>query len=100
MPPKWLAEPIVQYGFVGMSAVLLCVVVWLIWKVLGLFKDNQTVIAANTKAITELMAEMQANGEKMKAQHDALFENQRDLLKLERSLHDKIIARPCIATKE
>ena len=52
-----VTQPIVQYGFLGFSAVLLGVVIWLIQKLLGVLKIN-------------------------------------------RSLHDKIISRPCIATGE
>lgn len=100
MPPKWLAEPVVQYGFVGTTAVLLIILVWMIWKLLDLLKDNQKVIQKNAEAITQCMGEMIAVGKQMKDEHDKLFANQRDLLGLERSLHDKIIARPCIAKGE
>jgi hypothetical protein len=81
MDPK-LIEPIVQYGFLGFSGVLLAVVVWLIQRLLALLDANNRVIAANTEAIRELSA---MTG---------------DLLHINRSLHDRIITRPCIATHE
>ncbi len=79
---EWLVEPVVQYGFLGFSAVLLGVVIWLIQKLLGVLEANNRVIASNTEAVRHL-TEMTS-----------------DLLKLNRSLHDKIISRPCVAKEE
>jgi cell division protein FtsB len=75
-------EPIIQYGFLGFSAVLLGVVIWLIQKLLALLAASNRVITANTEAIRNLTAQTC------------------DLLRLTRSLHDKLLARPCIAEKE
>ena len=77
----WVIEPIVRYGFVGFSAVLLGVVIWLIRKLLEVLEANNKIIAANTEAIRDLTSTTS------------------DLLKLNRSLHDKIISRPCIANQ-
>ncbi|MBI5725254.1 MAG: hypothetical protein HZA50_14945 [Planctomycetes bacterium] len=77
-----IMQPIVQYGFLGFSAVLLGIVVWLIRRLLELLDANNRIIAANTDAIRDL-TNMTS-----------------DLLKLNRSLHDKIISRPCIAARE
>ena len=77
-----VTQPIIQYGFLGFSAVLLGVVIWLIQKLLGLLAANNRVITANTEAIRSLTSQTC------------------DLLKLTRSLHDKLLARPCIAEKE
>ena len=82
MSSDWIGTPIVQYGFLGFSAVLLGLVIWLIRRLLGVLDANTRVIAANTEAIRDLTS--------MTA----------DLLKLNRSLHDKIISRPCIAQRE
>lgn len=79
---EWMVGPIVQYGFLGFSAVLLGVVIWLIQKLLAVLERNSDVIARNTEAIRDLTSMTQ------------------DLLKLNRSLHDKIISRPCIAKQE
>ena len=77
-----VTQPIVQYGFLGFSAVLLGVVIWLIRRLLGVLEANNRIIAANTEAIRDLP--------KMTA----------DLLKLNRSVHEKLLARPCIAARE
>ena len=77
-----VAQPIVQYGFLGFSAVLLGVVIWLIKRLLSVLDATNRIIAANTEAIRDLR-QMTA-----------------DLLRLNRSLHDKIISRPCIAREE
>ena len=79
---KLIVLPIVQYGFLGMSAVLLCIVVWLISKLLGVLKDTGRVIAANTEAVRDLT------------------HMTRDLLLLNRTLYEKVITRPCIAREE
>ena len=78
----FVTQPIVQYGFLGFSAVLLGVVIWLIKRLLTVLEANNGIIAANTEAIRDLTGMT------------------RDLLKLNRSVHDKIISRPCIAAKE
>ena len=77
-----MVEPIVKYGFMGFSAVLLGLVIWLISRLLAVLDANTRVIEANTAAIRDL-TNMTS-----------------DLLKLNRSLHDKVISRPCIAQRE
>ena len=79
---NWMLQPLVQYGFLGFSGVLLGIVVWLIRKLLGVLDANNRIIAANTEAIRDLS------------------QMTHDLLKINRSLHDKVISRPCIASKE
>ncbi len=77
-----MLQPVVQYGFLGFSVVLLGVVIWLIRKLLDVLEANNRIIAANTEAIRDLT------------------NTTSDLLNLNRSLHDKIISRPCIAREE
>ena len=77
-----VTQPIVQYGFLGFSAVLLALVIWLIQKLLKALEASSAIIAANTGAIRNLTT------------HTC------DLLRLNRSVHDKLLARPCIAQKE
>ena len=72
-------QPIVRFGFVGFSAVLLGVVVWLTKGLLAAIERNTEVIARNTEVIRQLSSMT------------------KDLLALSRSLHDKVISRPCIA---
>ena len=74
-----VSQPAIQYGFAGFAMILLGVVIWLIRRLLDVLSANTSVIAANAEAIRDLTS--------MTA----------DLLKLNRSLHDKIISRPCIA---
>ena len=77
-----VTQPIVQYGFLGFSAVFLGLVIWLIQKLLKALEASSAIIAANTEAIRNLTAQTC------------------DLLKLNRSVHDKLLARPCIAKGE
>lgn len=79
---KLVTEPIIQYGFLGLSAVLLVIIIWLIKQLLRVIDANNRIIAANTKAIAE-------SGELV-----------RDLLKVTRATHDLLISRPCIALRQ
>ena len=79
---EFVLQPIVRFGFVGFSAVLLGILVWLIKRLLAALERNTEVIAHNTQAIRDLSSMTT------------------DLLALSRSLHDKLISRPCIAREE
>jgi len=75
-------QPIVQYGFVGFAAILLVIIIWLISRLLELLRSTAQVIADNTRAINQLTGYT------------------RDLMTLTRSMHDKLLSRPCIANGE
>ena len=75
-------QPVVQYGFLGFSAVLLGVVVWLVRRVLGVLEKTNSVIEGNTAAVRKVC-------------HVTA-----ELLREHRDLRDKIISRPCIAELE
>lgn len=79
---SFLMDPILQYGFAGMCAVLLVILVWLIRSLIRLLEKTGQIISANTQAICQV------------DQHSI------DALKILRDTHDKLIARPCIAKKE
>lgn len=80
--PSVLLEPVVQYGFLGFSIVLLAVVIWLIRKLLMVLDRNNEVITANTQAV------------------ESLCKTTSELMKLNRDVHDKLLSRPCIAKGE
>jgi hypothetical protein len=75
-------QPVVQYGFLGFSAVLLGAFIWLMKRLLAVLERNSEVITHNTQAIRDLTSMTT------------------DLLSLSRSVHDKLISRPCIAKEE
>ena len=77
-----ILEPVVQYGFLGFAVVLLGVVIWLIQKLLTVLDQTNRVIAANTEAIEDL-----ANVTE-------------ELVRANRSLHEKVITRPCMVAQE
>jgi hypothetical protein len=80
-PTTLFLQPLVQYGFLGFSAVLLGVVIWLIKRLLIVITAMNTVVSDNTAAMKMLTATVA------------------DLMILTRSLHDKLISRPCIANR-
>jgi hypothetical protein len=51
-------SPVIQYGFAGMCAILLAILVWLINKLLTILDKTNDVIAANTEAIKIVDAHM------------------------------------------
>jgi len=73
-----IGYPIIQYGFAGLSVVLIVIIVWLIAKLLKLLGQTNAIIAANTEAIRDV------------------DERTRDEMKLMRTVHDKLLARPCL----
>jgi cell division protein FtsB len=79
---EFILSPVARYGFLGFSVVLLGVIIWLIQRLLAVINANNLVIAENTAAMKTLTATVS------------------ELMLLSRSLHDKIISRPCIARKE
>ena len=81
-PHELFMQPVIQYGFLGFSVVLLGVVIWLIKRLLAVLEATNRIIAANTEAINDLTALTT------------------DLLALNRSVHDKLLSRPCIASGE
>ncbi len=82
METMTVLSPIMQYGFAGLSGILIMIIVWLINKLLGVLKDTNQIVANNTVAIREVVSLT------------------RDSIKLLRDVHDKLIARPCIAEKQ
>ncbi len=77
-----ILEPVVQYGFLGFAVVLLGVVIWLIQKLLTVLDQTNKVIAANTEAIEDLATVTE------------------DLVQANRSLHERVITRPCMVAQE
>lgn len=77
----WM-NPLLQYGFAGLCAILLVIMTWLIWNLIKLLEQTNTIIAQNTQAVVQV------------------DQTTKECIKLLRSLHDKIISRPCIAKKE
>jgi uncharacterized BrkB/YihY/UPF0761 family membrane protein len=74
----FLMSPVAQYGFAGMCVILMVFVFWLVRKVFQVLAEVTSVIQANTNAITELTK---------------LSGHDHDLL---RSVHDKLLERPCL----
>ncbi|MBN1460882.1 MAG: hypothetical protein JXA57_15220 [Armatimonadetes bacterium] len=77
-----IQNPVIQYGFAGMSLVLLGMLAWMFRVLVQVVKENTKAFTAfNAKVATEL-------------------EILRDLQELNRALYNKIITRPCIARRE
>ena len=77
-----ILDPIMQLGFAGMSVVLIGVIVFMIRSLLKTLDKVSGIISENTKALTELT---------IMTRNEAI---------LVRSVHDKLISRPCIARGE
>lgn len=84
-----MLTPIVQYGFAGLCAILLAIIVWLIKQLLRVLsqtnralRDVHEAIAATTNAIV------------------TLSERTGDELKLLRELEKQLLSRPCLSSRE
>lgn len=74
-----IMNPLIQFGFAGLSIILLGILVWLIRQLLDVLKENSRVISMNTQAIKEV-------GDTAKSTLDLSIEMKNELLR-----------RPCIA---
>jgi len=74
-----IMTPIIQYGFAGLSAVLLAILVWLIRELLKVLKENNIVIATNTQAI------------------QAVDGHSQETLAVTVEMKNELLKRPCIA---
>ncbi len=77
---QMIFEQIVQYGFAGLAAAELAVLVWLIQRLLRVLEENSRIIAGNTCALR------------------ALAERQRDVVRQNSEIRDRLLARPCLRT--
>jgi hypothetical protein len=74
-----LLTPIFQWGFAGLAAILLVIIVWMIKKLLEQLANSNAIIAENTMVIRELT----------RLTTDELI--------LLRGINDELLKRPCIA---
>jgi len=88
-PQDLILQPVIQYGFLGFSVVLLGINIWLIRSLLHVLSDTQRVIEANTRIIQKLESATTDMQNDIAKEHDQLF-------LLLRSLHDRLLSRPCI----
>ncbi len=79
MQESLLLSPLIQYGFLGLSGVLLTIIVWLMKQLLDLMAKTNDIIKANTEAIGHL------------------DDRTKDELLILRSINDKLLSRPCMA---
>ncbi|MCE5306371.1 MAG: hypothetical protein LLG20_01895 [Acidobacteriales bacterium] len=81
METKGIAELLIQGGFAGMCAVLLGLLFWMIKTLIALIREHNTVLQAHTIVMSEID---KRSGE---------------LLQLNRQVHDRLLARPCLMKK-
>ncbi len=74
-----IMNPLMQWGFAGLSVVLLVILVWLIRELLAVLKENNKVISVNTQAI------------------QAVDEHSKVTLAVAVELKNELLKRPCIA---
>jgi len=79
MNESTIMSPVIQYGFAGLSVVLLVILVWLIRELLTVLKENNRVIATNTAAISTVDG------------------HAKETLDVAIELKNEIYKRPCIA---
>lgn len=82
MQPDLILAPLAQHGFLGLSAVLLTLLVWLVRRLLGLLETTGAIIHENTQAIRSLDL------------------RNTELVRLSGEMRDHLLARPCIAGRD
>lgn len=85
MPDKIVdifSQPVIQYGFAGLSSILLAILFWMIRKLVAILEQTAAVITHNTDTIKGLL-------DRQDQMNDDI-----------RNLHNKLISRPCIAKRE
>lgn len=76
------AEPVIQMGFAGFSVILLAILFWVVRRLVCVLEQTNQVITQNTETIRNMLALTD------------------DVYAEIRSLHDKLISRPCISKRE
>ena len=84
-----MLKAVVQFGFAGLCVVLLCILIWALRRQFDQAEKLTEVIKENTQGFIVL--------------HEATIAHvavTNELLRLDRQIHDKLLARPCIAKGE
>ena len=82
-------SPVIQYGFAGLSVVLLSILVWMVKSFLAEIKESRTAYIAVAKETTE------AFSNHTEALHDIKAEVNRSAGLLT-DVRDRLLERPCI----
>lgn len=75
---QMIFEQIVQYGFAGLAAAELVVLVWLTQRLLRVLEQTSRLLEGNTGALR------------------ALAERQRELARQSAEIRDRLLGRPCL----
>lgn len=75
-------SPVIQYGFAGFSVLLLMMIVWLVKQLLRVLQETNEIIRRNTEALNSMNATAMRSRELMD------------------SIHDCLLARPCLMDEE
>lgn len=74
-----IMSPGLQYGAFSISAMLIGVIIWQFRELLGVMRDNQKVIDANSRVIEQALKSNESTQEMV------------------RDIRDRLMERPCIA---
>lgn len=101
--PNLLANPIIQYGFAGMCIALLLIIVWLIWIIVTMFRENQKVIKENTTAYNNLTSCINKVQSDLSNYAEALKRSEERIGRFEdmfKPMWQKILGLRCVRDKE
>lgn len=82
MQNNLMLDPLVQHGFLGLSAVLLTLLGWLVHRLIALLETTNGVIHENSQAIRSLDLRLV------------------ELVRLTGGIRDRLLSRPCIARRQ
>jgi hypothetical protein len=86
-------EPIIQYGFAGMCAVLLSILVWLAKAFLNAVREHSDKLVEVTKTATDVVRDNSEAIREVKSVED------RQIAVIQK-VHEELLKRPCLQLKE
>ena len=97
MEPTGIMQPLMQFGFAGLSAVLLGVLIWLVKLFIGTITEHNSTLVDVTKDTT---TEIEKNTAAIAASFEKVHEVHARQLNVLEKTHQELLKRPCILPKE
>ena len=84
-----ISVPVIQYGFAGVTAVLLGIIVWMIRQLLAVLSRNSAVISENSEAFRTLGEHDATTHLLLREQRDMIMADHQTLKRVEAALKER-----------
>ncbi len=92
-PTSSIMQPIAQFGFAGVSAVLLGILIWVVKLFIAAMQSHHTAVVELTKST---MSELHNNTVQFTHAFESANMARSQQLKVLEALHDRLVERPCL----